>query len=141
MYDKVNTDIIQKVKWPHKGLEYQYCAKGAEFQKLTFPQYVAGETKLIALEQDVDQYQGRLRIMNKVAYAYDDTGNWPACRSYYAAIIVAIERGEELWTSNFRRFDHMLPRRGAIVVDKDSRRNCCGGETQAYPGHSLLQRL
>ena len=115
MYDKANIDIVHKIKWPHRGLEFQFRAKSVEFSKLTYNQYIAGETKIIALEDYLDQAHGRLRIMNKIAYAMEESNNnWDACRDYYAAIMVALEMDEEAWTSSFRRFDSiMLPRKVA----------------------------
>ena len=101
-YDKPNDNIVHKMKWVHKCLEYTYSAKNVEFTKMSFYQFVAGETKIIATTQDFDEEQGRLRLLNNISYALDDTGNWSACRDYYTAIIVAIEKGEEEWVSNFR---------------------------------------
>ena len=110
MYDKVNQDVLRKMKWAHRSLEYNYRAKGVEFGDLTYNQYIAGESKIIALTDDESERNGRLRLMNKIAYAMDDTGDWVNCRNYYAAIVVAIEMGEEEWMSNFRRFESKLPR-------------------------------
>ena len=73
---------------------------------------MAGESKIIATTEDFDEEQGRLRLMNNIGYAYDETNNWQACRAYYATIMVGIELGEEQWTSNFCRFETMLPKGG-----------------------------
>ena len=121
MYDKINSSVKNKVVWAHSGLDYQYRARGLEFNKLSFSQYVAGETKIIAYCDDEDESQGRLRILNKIAYAYDETNNWIACREYYAAVLVAIEMQEEEWNSNFRRFELMLPRK--IVTGKNKNKS------------------
>ena len=116
MYEKANANIVNKVTWAHRGLEYHYCEKSIEFGKISYNQYIAGETKLIAMTEDMDKCHGRLRIMNKIAYAMDDVANsWQLCRAYYAAILVSIEREEERWTSNFRRFDNMLPRKMLVT--------------------------
>ena len=110
MYDRPNEEIIRKMRWAHRGLEYTYRAKGLEFNDMSFHQYVAGETKIIAMSDEDEERNGRLRLMNKIAYAMDETSNWLACRQYYAAVVVAIEMGEEEWVSNFRRFENMLPK-------------------------------
>ena len=111
MYDRPNEDIIRKVKWAHRYLDYVYRSRNLDFKVMNFNQYIAGESKIIALVDEIQELRGRLRIMNKVAYCMDETGNWGACREYYAAVLVSIEMGEEEWDSNFRRFETMLPRR------------------------------
>ena len=122
MYDKPNEDIMIKLKWPHNSLDYAYRSRLVEFNRLTYNQYIAGETKIISMSEDIDEMHGRLRLMNKIAYAMDDTGDWQHCREYYAAILVAIELGEESWTSSFRRYDYMIPRT-VVTLHKTSHIN------------------
>ena len=122
MYDKPNDDIIIKVKWAHNSLDYAYRSKSVAFNKLTYNQYIAGESKIIRICENLDELQGRLRIMNKIAYAMDESGEWEFCREYYAAVLVSIETGEEPWTSSFRRFENMLPRK-LINVSSTKYRN------------------
>ena len=86
---------------------------------------MAGESKIIATTEDFDEEQGRLRLMNNIGYAYDETNNWQACRAYYAAIMVGIELGEEQWTSNFCRFETMLPKGGPKWVSNAGSRTWC----------------
>ena len=96
MYDKPNQDIVTKLKWPHNSLDYTYRSKVMEFNKITFNQYIAGESKIIALCDDSEEVQGRLRLMNKITYVMDDTGDWEHCREYFAAVMVSIELGRRI---------------------------------------------
>ena len=119
MYDRPNEEVIRKLRWAHRYLEYTYRSKNLEFKNMTCNQYIAGETKVMAMADDIDELRGWLRIMNKIGYCMDETGNWQACRAYYAAVIVALEMGEENWDSNFRRFENMLPRKSLMVEKLD----------------------
>ena len=110
MYDRHNDNIVRKMRWAHRSLDYAYHARDIDLKNLTFSQFIAGESKIIATTEDFDEEQGRLRLINKIAYAMDESNKWVACRDYYAAVVVAIELGEEEWSSNFRRFEFMLPR-------------------------------
>ena len=132
MYDKPNDDIIRKMRWPHRGLEYTYRAQGLDFGDMTYYQYIMGESKIIALTDEQDEQNGRLRLMNKIAYAMDETNNWSACRDYCAAVVVAIEMGEEEWTSNHRRFESVLPR---IVYTIDKQYNTSKGQSTKKQKH------
>ena len=115
MYDKPNQEVMRKMRWAHRFLDYQYRSKHIDFKDLTLNQYMVGESKIITLTDEVDELRGCLRLMNKISYAMDKTGNWQACRSFYAAVVVAIEMEEEDWTSNFHRFENMLPRKQIYV--------------------------
>ena len=59
MYDKPIDNIVRKVKWAHHNLDYTYRSKTIEYKQFIYYQYVAGESKLVALAQEIEQ-QGRL---------------------------------------------------------------------------------
>ena len=85
-----------------------------------------GETRIIALCEDEQQCIGHIRLMNKIAYALDESGDWEACRSVYPAVMVPIEMEDEEWDSNFRRFEYMIPR--PVPEQKDQAQKSGEGE-------------
>ena len=105
-----------KLKWPHMNENPIYVASGLVFNQLNFAQFVGGETRTILKADDTDELYGRLRILSKVAYMYDQCKNWDRARAVYFAII-SIEEGKADWHSSFGHYDMMCP---APLVDSNS---------------------
>ena len=107
--DKPQSNVLIKHRWPHMNQDPRCVTRTLGFNDLNFCQFVGGECSTIMRTQEPDEWQGRLRILLKVAYLYDICGNWERARSTYYAIVGSIEVGEAQWTSSFGYYDLMCP--------------------------------
>ena len=58
---------------------------------------------------DPVEIQGRLRVLSKVAYLYEQCRNWDKARGVYYAFVSSIEEGEATWNSSLGHYDVMCP--------------------------------
>ena len=79
------------------------------FNQLNFCQLVGGECRTIMKSSNPNEICGRLRVLSKVAYLYNQCGNWEKVRSVYYAVVDSIEEGKAAWTSSFGHCDLMCP--------------------------------
>ena len=107
--DKPRSEVVQKLRWPHMYQNPRYVTAGLMFNQLTFPQFVGGECRTILHTNEAEELCGRLRILSKVAYLYEQCRNWDKVRSAYFAIISSIEEGDADWSSSFGHYDMMCP--------------------------------
>ena len=108
-HDTPGSQVLVKLKWPHMNQNPRYVTEGLKFNQLTFPQFVGGECRTILRTTDTTEINGRLRILSKVAYLYEQCKNWERARSIYFAIVSSIEEGEAKWGSSFGHYDLMCP--------------------------------
>ena len=87
----------------------RYVTEALTFNQLSFPQFVGGECRTILKTSNAEEVYGRLRILSKVAYLYDNCKSWEKARATYFAIISSIEEGEASWNSSFGHYDLMCP--------------------------------
>ena len=107
--DKPRSTVLVKLKWPHMNQNPRYVTEAITFNQLSFGQFVGGECRTIMRATHIDEIRGRLRILSKVAYLYDQCKNWEKARATYFAIISSIEEGEATWNSTFGHYDLMCP--------------------------------
>ena len=79
------------------------------FNQLNFSQFVGGECRTILQSESSVEMQGRLRILSKIAYLYDQCRSWEKARATYFAILSSIEECEADWASSFGHYDVMCP--------------------------------
>ena len=108
MLDRATMNIRQKQVWPQKNLGEDWAKEELEFKQIRFEHLVAGETRTIELCTELGQILGRLRLLRCMAYLKLRGYEWKLLRKMYAAILMAIERGEYTWESNFDRFETIL---------------------------------
>ena len=65
------------------------------------------ETRTILRTNNIEKCYGRLRVLSKVAYLYDQCRNWDKAQGAYFAIISNIEEGDATWNSSFGHYDMM----------------------------------
>ena len=85
----------------------QYITETLTFNELNFCQLVGGECRTMIKTNDPEELFGRLRILSKIAYLFNQCGSWERARATYFAIIGSIEEGEASWSSSFVHFDLM----------------------------------
>ena len=120
--DKPKSEVLQKLRWPHMNQNPCYVTNSLMFNQLTFPQFVGGECRTVLKTSSSEEMYGRLSILSKISYLYDQCRSWEKARAAYFAIISSIEEGEVDWSSSFGHYDIMcLP---VNEVDhKDSNKN------------------
>ena len=107
--DKPRSHVLVKHKWPHMNQNPRYITEALMFNQLNFPQFVGGECRTILRAENSSEVYGRLRILSKVAYLFDQCRSWEKARAAYFAIISSIEEGEASWDSSFGHYDLMCP--------------------------------
>ena len=153
--DKPKSHVIKKLRWPHMNQNHRYVTSSLGFNELTFNQFVGGECRTIARTSCPEERLGRLRILSKVAYLFEQCKNWDKARGVYYAIVSSIEEGDMSWDSNMAQFDLMCPpyipekseqQRGAVKVNKVSQkkeffcRDFQKGECSQAPPHRAWVR-
>ena len=88
---------------------HRYVTASLGFNDLTFNQFVGGECRTISRVTDDDERAGRLRILSKVAYLYEQCKSWEKARGVYYAILSSIEEADLDWNSSLAQFDLMCP--------------------------------
>ena len=68
---------------------------------------MGGECRTIACTINEQELQGRLLVLSKVAYLFNQCTSWDRARSVYFAIVGSIEEGEADWGSSFGHYDLM----------------------------------
>ena len=128
--DKPCTRVLVKHTWPHMSQNPHYVPEPLSFNQLSFQQFVGGETRTILKADSDEEIYGRLRILSKVAYLFEQCKNWDKARSTYFAIISSIEEGEADWSSTFGHYDLMCPapqteiRMDLVKVDACAQGSC-----------------
>ena len=107
--DKPRSNVVVKMKWPHMNQNPRYVTTALTFNQLNFCQFVGGECRTILRTSDGDELYGRLRVLSKIAYLFDQCKSWDKARAAYFAILSSIEEGEASWTSTFGHYDLMCP--------------------------------
>ena len=101
--------MLVKHMWLHMNQNLCYVTESLTFNQLTFQQFVGGECRTILKATNDEEVYGRLRILSKIAYLFEQCKNWDRARSTYFAILSSIEEGEANWNSSFRHYDLMCP--------------------------------
>ena len=97
------SDNIKSVEiWPHFSLQYAYAASPVRFEDMTFEQLVAGELKTIISCTDVIEIRGRLELLFRITHLKIKGYMGEVLRSFYAAVVRAIEQYEKTWASDMK---------------------------------------
>ena len=107
--DKPRSQVVVKLMWPHMNQNPRYVTSSLTFNQLNFAQFVGGECRTIMKVQSENELVGRLQVLSKVAYLYDQCRDWEKARNAYFAILSSIEEGEASWVSSFGHYDIMCP--------------------------------
>ena len=107
--DKPLSQVMVKLRWPHMYQNPRYVTEALTFNQLSFPQFVGGECRTILRTTEGEELQGRLRVLSKIAYLYDQCKNWEKARAAYFTIISSIKEGEATWSSTFGHYNVMCP--------------------------------
>ena len=109
--DKPRSQVLYKLRWPHMNQNPRYVTSSLLFNQLNFCQLVGGECRTISRSDSEREIFGRLKVLSKIAYLYDQCRDWEKARGAYFAIMSSIEEGEATWESSFAHYDVMCPPR------------------------------
>ena len=107
--DKPRSQVMVKLMWPHINQNPRYVTASLSFNQLNFAQFVGGECRTILKTDSEEEMFGRLRVLSKVAYRFDQCKDWDRARGAYFAIPSSIKEGEAFWSSSFGHYDVMCP--------------------------------
>ena len=107
--DKPRLSVLVKQRCPHMNQDMRYVTEPLTFNQLNFSQFVGSECRTILRTCDQQEREGRLQVLSKTAYLYNQCGNWGRAMATYFAIVGSIEEGEATWSSSFGHYDLMCP--------------------------------
>ena len=133
--EKPCSNVLIRHKWPHMNQDPRYVTEFLSFNELNFCQFVGRECCTILHTESHEEVVGRLRILSKIAYLYNQCNDWDRARSTYFAIIGSIEEDEATWTSSFGHYDLMCP---ATFSEKKGEKR--GESRQNNPRSRMVQK-
>lgn len=94
---KIATRVVGQQLWPHSELSMGYVSKNVSYDELTLEEFVAGYSAILLLPQ-VSSHERQHRTEHLGALMYlASVYEWPAVRSFHAAVLLEIERGRLNW--------------------------------------------
>lgn len=99
--------VISPAKWPHTELLFEYLGGAVEFKDLNFAQFVAGEVEIIQNCTHADEIQGRLKLLQSIAY-YHASYDWKTLLQLYATIMRLIEMKRMQWGEDTSRIEQIV---------------------------------
>lgn len=98
---KISSRVVRRQLWPHSELSMGYVSKSISYDELTLEEFVAGYSAILLLPQ-VSSHERTHRTEHLGALMYlASIYEWPAVRSFHAAVLSEIERGRLNWGDSF----------------------------------------
>ena len=93
--------VVRRQFWPHSELSMGYVTKDIGYDELSLEEFVAGYSAILLLPQ-VSSRERLHRTEHLGALMYlASIYEWPAVRSFHAAVLLEIERGRLNWGDSF----------------------------------------
>ena len=90
---QIATRVVRRQFWPHSELSLGYVSKNVTYDELTLEEFVAGYSAILLLPQ-ITSHERQHRTEHLGALMYlASVCEWPAVRSFHAAVLLEIERG------------------------------------------------
>lgn len=103
---KIATHVVGQQLWPHSELSMGYVSKNVSYDELTLEEFVAGHSAILLLPQ-VSSHERQHRTEHLGALMYlASVYEWPAVRSFHAAVLLEIERGRLNWGDSFLHLEN-----------------------------------
>ena len=103
---KIATRVVRRQLWPHSELSMGYVSKNVSYDELTLEEFVAGYSAILLLPQ-VSSHERKHRTEHLGALMYlASIYEWPAVRSFHAAVLSEIERGRLNWEDSFLHLEN-----------------------------------
>ena len=114
--------VVRRQFWPHSELSMGYVTKDIGYDELSREEFVAGYSAILLLPQVSSREQlhrtEHLGALMYLASIYE----WPAVRSFHAAVLLEIERGRLNWGDSFLHLEnHTLAGSHKKVKDQTKR--------------------
>ena len=105
---KIATRVVRRQLWPHSELSMGYVSKNVSYDELTLEEFVAGYSAILLLPQ-VSSHERKHRTEHLGALMYlASIYEWPAVRSFHAAVLSEIERGRLNWEDSFLHLENRM---------------------------------
>ena len=103
---KIASHVVRRQFWPHSELSMGYVTKDIGYDELSLEEFVAGYSAILLLPQ-VSSRERLHRTEHLGALMYlASIYEWPAVRSFHAAVLLEIERGRLNWGDSFLHLEN-----------------------------------
>lgn len=103
---QIATRVVRRQFWPHSELSLGYVSKNVTYDELTLEEFVAGYSAILLLPQITShERQHRTEHLGTLMYLAS-VYEWPAVRSFHAAVLLEIERGRLNWGDSFLHLEN-----------------------------------
>ena len=103
---KIASRVVRRQFWPHSELSMGYVTKDIGYDELSLVEFVAGYSAILLLPQ-VSSRERLHRTEHLGALMYlASIYEWPAVRSFHAAVLLEIERGRLNWGDSFLHLEN-----------------------------------
>ena len=103
---KIASRVVRRQFWPHSELSMGYVTKDVSYDELSIEEFVAGYGAILLLPQ-VSSHERHHRTEHLGALMYlASIYEWPAVRSFHAAVLMEIERGRLSWGDSFLHLEN-----------------------------------
>ena len=104
---KIASRVVRRQFWPHSELSMGYVTKDIGYDELSLEEFVAGYSAILLLPQ-VSSRERLHRTEHLGALMYlASICEWPAVRSFHAAVLLEIERGQLNWGDSFLYLENL----------------------------------
>jgi len=103
---KIASRVVRRQLWRHSELSMGYVSKNISYNELTLEEFVAGYSAILLLPQ-VSSHERQHCTEHLGALMYlVSVYEWPAVRSFHAAVLLEIERGRLNWGDSFPHLEN-----------------------------------
>ena len=103
---KIASRVVRRQFWPHSELSMGYVTKDIGYDELSLEEFVAGYNAILLLPQ-VSSRERLHRTQHLGALMYlASIYEWPAVRSFHAAVLLEIERDRLNWGDSFLHLEN-----------------------------------
>lgn len=100
---KIASRVVRRQFWPLSELSMGYVTKDISYDELSLEEFVAGYSAILLLPQVSRHHRTEhLGALMYLASIYE----WPAVRSFHAAVLMEIERGRLNWGKSFLHLEN-----------------------------------
>ena len=119
---KIASRVVRRQFWPHSELSMGYVTKDVGYCELSLEEFVTGYSAILLLPQvSLCERLHRTEHLGALMYLAS-IYEWPAVRSFHAAVLMEIEQGRLHWGDSFLHLEnHTLAGSHKKVKDQNKR--------------------
>jgi len=97
---KSSDTVVNRQRYPHAHLRYEFVSSNISFQRLDMNLFVAGELEIIGSCKSSHERQGRTEFLKRLMYLSSNY-DFSSIKSLFAAVLRDIEIGYKQWSDDF----------------------------------------